>query len=342
MRRRVVLALVLAGCGAFHGNGGAGGSGGGGGGGLGGSGGGADGGGPAGTYVNATFTNDQGSRDYRAYIPSSYVAGTPLPLVVFLHGCGESLDHAEAATRLTALAEARTFVVVYPAQSSAANPSGCWNWFLAADQARDRGEPSLIAGITRALMSDWSIDAARVYVIGVSAGGAMSGVMGATYPDLYGAIGVVAGCEFGGLPCGSSGGPDPLTQGQSAYQAMAGNARVVPVIVFHGDADSIAAPVNGQQVTDQWVATDDWADDAAHDGSLPATPTAHDSGQVPGGESWDRNRYARGDGALVVEQWIIHGMGHAWPGGDAGYVFTDASAPDASGLAYDFFLAHAK
>ena len=336
MLRRVMLALVIAGCGASHGNGdGGGGAGGGGSGGSGGS----DGGMP-GTYVNATFTNDQGARDYRAYIPSGYVPGTPLPLVVFLHGCGETLDHAEAATRLTALAEARTFAVVYPAQSTAANATDCWNWFLAADQARDQGEPSLIAGITHTITSGWSIDAKRVFVIGISAGGAMSDVMGATYPDLYAAVGVVAGCEFNGLPCGTSGGPDPQTEGQSAYQAMGSSARVVPAIVFHGDADPIVPPVNGQQVTDQWVATDDWADNGAHDGSIGATPSAHDSGQVTGGESWDRDRYDGAGGAIVVEHWVIHGMGHAWPGGDGGYTFTDPSAPDATTIAYDYFLAH--
>ncbi|HEX8951312.1 MAG TPA: PHB depolymerase family esterase [Polyangia bacterium] len=339
MLRRVVLALfVAAGCGASHGKGGGGGGGAGGGGGS--QGGGADGGAPMGLYINATFSNDQGARDYRAYIPSGYVAGTPVPLVVFLHGCGESLDHAEAATRLTALAEARTFVALYPAQSSAANPSTCWNFFLAADQARDKGEPSILAGITRKIMTDWSIDTRRVFVVGVSAGGGMSVVMGATYPDLYAALGVVAGCEFNGLPCGSSGGPDPQMAGQSAYQAMGGNARFVPVIVFHGDVDTVAPPINGQQVTDQWVATDDWADDGAHDGSFAATASAHDSGQVSGGETWDRDRYVRSDGTVGVEHWIVHGMGHAWPGGDAAFVFTDAKAPDATTIAYDFFLAH--
>jgi poly(3-hydroxybutyrate) depolymerase len=191
-------------------------------------------------------------------------------------------------------------------------------------------------------MSGWSIDPKRVFVMGISAGGAMSIVMAATYPDVYAALGVFSGCEFNGVPCGSNGGPDPLTQAQSAFQAMGTNARALPIIVFHGDADSVAAPINGQQVTDQWIGTDDWADNGAHDGSLAAAPAAHDSGQVTGGESWDRDRYARGDGSALAEHWVIHGMGHAWPGGDASQSLTDPAAPDGTTLAYDFFLAAAK
>ena len=333
-RALLVAALALGGCrsSAHGGDGGGGGSGGGG------SGGGDD-GGVAGQHVDGTFTNGEGARDYRVYVPSGYSAGTAVPLVVFLHGCTESLDHAEAATRLTALAEARTFIAVYPAQSSSANPALCWNWFVAADQARGSGEPSLIAGITQAVMSGWTIDPKRVFVMGISAGGAMSLVMAATYPDLYAALGVFSGCEFNGLPCGANGGPDPQTQAQSAFQAMGPNARLLPIIVFHGDADSVVPPINGQQVTDQWIGTDDWADDGAHDGSIAAAPSAHDSGQVPGGESWDRDRYTRSDGSTLAEHWLIHGMGHAWPGGDAAQALTDPAAPDGTTLAYEFFVA---
>lgn len=329
MLRHLVIASLLAGCSPPR---------------LAGSDGGlppADGGAQPGQYVSGTFTSDQGSRDYRAYIPSGYAPGSSVPLVVFLHGCTESIDHAEAATRLTALAEARRFIVVYPVQSTAANPTGCWNWFLGANQARDQGEPSLIAGIARTLMSGWSIDARRVYVVGVSAGGAMSVIMGATYPDLFAAVGVVAGCEFGGAPCGQSGGPDPQAQGQSAYRAMGAHARAVPVVGFHGDADTVAAPVNGQQTIDQWIATDDWADDGVHDGSVGTAPLMHEAAQIPGGESYDHDRYGRRDGSVLIERWLVHGMGHAWPGGAAGLSFTDASAPDATTLTYDFFLAHA-
>jgi poly(hydroxyalkanoate) depolymerase family esterase len=265
-----------------------------------------------------------------------------VPLVTVLHGCTVSVDAMDAATQYAALAEARTFLVVYPAQSSAANPGLCWNWFDAANQARGKGEASLIAGITDTVMARWSIDAKRVYAIGPSAGGAMSVIMGATYPDRFAAIGVVAGCEFGGAPCGATGGPDPTAQGQLAYQAMMSSARPVPVIVFHGDADTVAAPINGQQVTQQWLSTDDWADDGAHNGSVPTTAAATATMQVAnGGRSYDVSSFDDKSGALLVESFVIHGAGHAWPGGPASASWTDPLGPDATSISYDFFLAHA-
>jgi poly(hydroxyalkanoate) depolymerase family esterase len=360
--RMLLVCLMLAGCthagskgadgGAGSGGGGggvggggddagAGGAGGGGGGGAGGGGGGdSDGGTLAGKWVTGTYQNAEGQRDWRLYVPSGYQAGTPLPLVVMLHGCTISAEAMDATTQYAALAEARTFLVVYPVQSSSANAALCWNWFLTADQARGKGEPSLIDGIAQTVVDGWSVDLKRVYVIGASAGGAMSIIMGATYPDRYAAIGVVAGCEFGGAPCGSNGGPDPTAQGQAAYQAMTTLARSIPVIVFHGDADAVAAPINGQQVTQQWLATDDWADNGAHDGSVPTTAAATATLQVPNGRSYDRTQYDDHAGALLVDYYVIHGAGHAWPGGPSSATFTDPSGPDASGMSYDFFLTH--
>jgi poly(hydroxyalkanoate) depolymerase family esterase len=293
-----------------------------------------------GTWIIGTYTNDQGQRDYRLYVPSGYRPGAALPLVVMLHGCTVTAEQMDATTQYAALAEARTFLVVYPVQSNAANPALCWNWFDPNSQTRGKGEPSLIAGITQTVIDGWSVDDKRVYVIGPSAGGAMSVIMGATYPDHYAAIGVVAGCEYAGAPCGTSGGPDPVAQGKLAYQAMTTLARPLPVIVFHGDADPVAAPVNGQQVTQQWIATDDWADDGALDGSVPTAAASTSTLTVPGGRSYDRSQFDDHSGALVIDYYVIHGAGHAWPGGPASATFTDPTGPDATAISYDFFSAH--
>jgi poly(hydroxyalkanoate) depolymerase family esterase len=143
-------------------------------------------------YLTRRFTCEAGSRDYKLYVPS-HMDGRKLPLIIMLHGCTQNPDDFAVGTRMNQLAEEHDFVVAYPRQPTKANQLACWNWFNPKDQTRDLGEPSRI---TRAIMAELNIDAERVYVAGLSAGGTMAEIMSATYPELYAATGIHSGPAY--------------------------------------------------------------------------------------------------------------------------------------------------
>src|SRR5947209_5109085 len=212
-----------------------------------------------------TYDNPAGSRPYFVYTPQNYQLGTAVPLIVMLHGCGQTAVDFATGTHMNQVAEEYNFIVAYPQETSNASINSCWNWYDPAHQARDGGEPAILAGIALAIeenTAQWTIDPRRVYVTGISAGAAMSVILGATYPDIFAAIGVHSGVEYQAarrmqdlLSVMRRGGPDPTRQGRSAYDAMGSFARVVPTIVFQGTSDMIVNRVNGDQVVQQWIQT---------------------------------------------------------------------------------------
>src|ERR1035437_2885929 len=274
---------------------------------------------PAGRFEAFSYANAAGTRDYRLYIPAGHT-GSPLPLVVMLHGGTQDAAIFAAATGMNDLAERQAFLVAYPEQPRSANPGKYWNWFVPGHQRRDAGEPSLIAGITRQVTDRYGADATRVYVAGFSAGGAMAAVMAAIYPDLYAAAGV-----HSGLPYAAAGDATSafavMKQGPSRPARR--QARPLPLIVFHGDRDATVAPANAAGLIDDALAA------ASPDGRPGTPPTAVTRGQVPGGHAYTRTCYQDPAGAALAERWIIHQAGQAWSGGVPHGSSTDAAGPRA-------------
>ncbi|OYD66412.1 UNVERIFIED_ORG: poly(hydroxyalkanoate) depolymerase family esterase [Burkholderia sp. CF145] len=282
-----------------------------------------------GHFSTHAYSNAAGSRQYRLYVPAGAV-GEPLPLIVMLHGCTQNADDFAAGTQMNALAEQHRCLVAYPVQPHQANPSKCWNWFKPDDQHRENGEPSLIAGITREIIAAHNVDPARVYVAGLSAGGAMAAIMIATYPDLYAAAGVHSGLPVGSahdLPSALAAMKGGKRRSATAHAKRAKHSPKRPMIVFHGDADATVHVANATQLVQGFEARVDKSSEGRR----------ADTGR----RSCTVSRLASPDG-IDAELWTIHGAPHAWSGGSARGSYTDPSGPDASAEMLRFFLDHPK
>jgi poly(hydroxyalkanoate) depolymerase family esterase len=274
---------------------------------------------PDGEFISARYTDaSAGTREYKLYSPPGAADGPPLPLVVMLHGCTQNPDDFAFGTGMNEAARQRGFYVLYPAQTHSANASGCWNWFKHNHQARGRGEPALLAGMTLAVMENGNIDPQRVYVAGLSAGGAMAAILGDAYPELFAAVGVHSGLVTGAA--------SDMTSAFGAMQSGAAprtrTTASPPTIVFHGDQDTTVHPSNGEQVA------------ASAGGLAPANESTRSSD----GRDYTVRTYKDTKGQVLAEHWVIHGAGHAWCGGHPPGSFTDAKGPDATAQMLRFFF----
>jgi len=302
-----------------------------------------------GRFVDSSFTGATGTRAFKLFAPAGF-EGESLPLVVMLHGCTQDPDDFAAGTRMNELAQGEGFFVLYPAQAARSNSHKCWNWFSPADQRRGAGEPALLAGMVRHVLQTHSIDRDRVYVAGLSAGGAMAAVLAHEYPDVFAAAGVHSGVAPGAAhdvssafsvmkngPTAAASWPSPGTTSWPSREreasADASPRRVpAPVIVFHGDADPTVSASNADAVI------------AAGLAGVDAVAEKIAGPDVGAKRRVDRTVWRRAgagaDAPTLAEQWVIEGAPHAWSGGAAAGSYTDPQGPDASREMLRFFLAH--
>lgn len=212
-----------------------------------------------GQVVTRTYTNSAGTRTYDLYVPTTGTAGRPL--MIWLHGCGGP-DPLKAGHALTKVAQEKGFAVAFPIQPASANAIQCWNWTSSAHRHRGAGEPSILAGITSSLRDELGSDPSRIYIGGYSAGGAMTTVMGAAYPDLYAAISPSAGAPYAIFDI----------TGQQAYAEMGSRARPVPAFILQGLTDELSNYLVGRANIAQWLGTDDYADDGSANFSVSRLP----------------------------------------------------------------------
>lgn len=279
-----------------------------------------------GQFTALSFANNAGMRAYKLYIPSEYAErpGKSFPLIIMLHGCTQNPDDFAAGTRMNTLAEQHGFLVAYPEQTGKANGSRCWNWFSPSDQQRDRGEPSIIAGITQQVAENYRVDHQRIFIAGLSAGAAMALILAKSYPELYAGIGIHSGLPYRAaydVPSAFA----AMKDARTPLRAVDKNDRLVPMIVFHGDSDRTVAPNNGASIVDQALAT--------HPEYVLKSKEVSEYGT----RKSERTVYEASASKPQIEYWVVHGAGHAWFGGSANGSFTDARGPDASAEMVRFF-----
>ena len=294
----------------------------------------------AGRWMEHTYTNAAGSRRYKLYVPGAYDPSRRRMLVVLLHGCTQDPDDIARGTRIAGHAERDGFLALLPEQPESANPKKCWNWYDRAHQGRDAGEPSLIVGMTDEVVRAYAVDPARVHLAGISAGAGMASLVAVAYPERYASLALHSGLAWraatdvmGALGAMAKGVSDADAQGASALEAMGARARAIPTLVVHGGKDAVVNPVNGSQSARQWAVT------AARALGVPSLATRQTTGEE-GGYGWTRTCHSDASGGCLVEELVVHELGHAWSGGSREGTFTDERGPEATREMVRFFREH--
>lgn len=307
---------------------------------------------------------------YKLYVPNHQTQKTPLPMVVMLHGCEQDSDQFAEETRMNQLAEKEPFIVLYPTMNRFFNPlfdephifnlAGCWNWFLDENQHREDGLPKIIADMIKAaekiLIKKYNvyIDQNKIFAVGFSAGGAMAGILGVTYPEIFSGIAICSGLPYDAAKTNlwkdpwnreaeyamKNGVKDPYESGKKAFRELekaffiTKRQKKLPLILFHGMKDTTVNPINSNQMVIQWAQMYYLMEGGQ--GKVNVIPSELKINQLKNGRSYTQHIYQDPQGHPFIEFWQVHEMNHAWSGGKKGK-FGDPLGPDATTIIWEFF-----
>lgn len=287
-----------------------------------------------GDWIGGMALGPAGARAYHLFCPAGLKlqSGERLPLLVMLHGCGQSGRDFAASTRMNRLAARERCLVLYPEQDRLANVQGCWNWYERRSGKAVAEAATLMAMIDQVLLL-YPADRARVALVGLSAGASMAALLAAHYPSRFQAAAMHSGVAPGAAQSGATalsamqGLRSPAVVAAATVGKAVGAALHVAhlpaLLVVHGDADRVVAPSNASASAQSW---------ALASGASPGPTRTLQRGKRYAMRITDYRR----QGQVVVTLCQIEGLGHAWSGGPAKQPFSDAAGPDATRLVWGF------
>lgn len=281
-------------------------------------------------FLEGRFESVYGARRYKLFVPSTAAPAEGRPLLVMLHGCTQDADDIARGTRLNERAGARGWLVLYPEQPASANAQKCWNWYDESHQAREAGEPALLAALVADVARRYRADPRRVFVAGISAGGAMAVNLAVAYPERFAAAAAHSAVPYRATT-GVMGALATMGEGSSSVPTLP--PLRIPLFVVHGDRDAVVNARNGAQLVAQWRAALELAQGAA-------LVSREEDGRSPDRREFHRVVYETPSGQRLLEWWAVRDLGHAWSGGSAAGTFTDERGPDATAAMVEFFARH--
>jgi poly(hydroxyalkanoate) depolymerase family esterase len=297
--------------------------------------------------VVESYSNEYGKLDYLVYTPAAYDGAEEIPMLLMLHGCTQTPQTIETASGMTQIADANNFVLVYPQQNANASPHRCWNWYHPQNQTRETGEPSLLMGIVNQVQENYAVDAGRIYVTGLSSGGAMTSILASCFPDVFAAAAVHSGMAYKSAnsviqaiiaPFRGNQTP-PNLAGEAAYACSGTQGQTIPTLIMHGTVDSVVFPINADHTLIEMAQLNDLQDDGQDNDSVRPEPTNVQRQQVEGGHAYTVEDYVY-DGELLLQTYRVENMGHTWAGGTGIFPQSDPKAPNASQIFWDFMSAY--